>query len=162
VTVAVRWRIDEAVRAELSFFTGLAFSGNRENVRIFVGGRKQGPDIDGTRVKSCGIIAPIGTRLVLCASDLDEGWEEHPWRAVVLVEGSTLKMRDGRDAVQLPDLDLMDEPGAKRSDPDFTSGFPQVTRLRDGTGWTYGLASFHHPLKCNLKTVRLDLVKPKR
>jgi hypothetical protein len=157
--VDVRWRIDERVRAELSFFTGLAFAGNRDNVRIFVGGRKQGPEIDGSRVKSCGIIAPVGTRLVLSASDLDEGWEDHPWRAVVLLAGSTFKMKDGRDAVQLPDLDLMDPPGAKRSDPDFGAGFPQAPNLHEGSGWTYGKADFHRPLKCNLRTIRLDLVK---
>ncbi len=158
----VRWKIDDKVRAEVSFFTGLAFSGNRDNVRIFVGGRKQGKEVDGTRVKSCGIIAPIGTRLVLCASDLDEGWEDEPWRAVVLTAGFTFKMKDGRDAVQLPDLDLMDEPGSKRSDPDFTAGFPQAATLEEGVGWTYGNASFHRPLKCNLRTVRLDLVKTAR
>jgi hypothetical protein len=159
--VDVRWRIDEGVRAELAFFTGLAFAGNRDSVRVFVGGRRQGPEIDGSRVKSCGIIAPLGTRLVLSASDLDEGWEEQPWRAVVLAAGSTFKMKDGRDAVQLPDLDLMDEPGSKRSDPDFMSGFPQVATLKEGTGWTYGRADFHHPLKGNVRTVRLDLVKPR-
>ena len=158
----LRWVISDAVRAELSFFTGLAFSGNRDNVRIFVGGRKQGAKIDGSRVKSCGIIAPHGTRLVLCSSELDEGWEEHPWRAVLLQAGSTFKMKDGRDAVQLPDLDLMDEPNSKRSDPDFTSGFPQAATLKDGVGWTFGNSSFHHPLKCNLKVVRLDVIKPGR
>jgi hypothetical protein len=160
--VDVRWRIDDRVRAELAFFTGLAFAGNRDSVRVFVGGRQQGPKIDGSRVKSCGIIAPIGTRVVLSASDRDEGWEEEPWRAVVLVAGSTFKMKDGRDVVQLPDLDLMDAPSAKRSDPDFTSGFPQAATLADGVGWTYGRADFHRPLKCNLKTVRLDLVTPAR
>lgn len=144
------------MRAELHFFSGLSFSGNRETVRVFVGGRRQGSAVDGAAMKSMGVIAPIGTRVVLVTSEADEGWEQHPWRAVVLVAGSTFKSRDGRDGVQVPDLDWMDAPGARRSDPDFQAGFPQVEALAKGVGWTYGRSD--GPLKGRIRAIRMDLV----
>jgi hypothetical protein len=153
-----RFTIDPKVRAEIHFFTGLSFSGNRDVVRIFVGGRKQGPEIDGSRVKSVGVSGPVGTRLVLCASDADEGWEQHPWRAVVLVTGSTFRFSAGGPAVQVPDLDRYDRFDAPRTDPDAMEGLTHANDLSEASGWTYGRLSFKEPLKGNVRQVRLDLV----
>jgi hypothetical protein len=154
----VRFTIDPKVRAELHFFTGVNFSGNRDVVRIFVGGRRQGPEIDGDRVKSVGMSGPIGTRLVLCRSDAEEGWESEPWRAIVLVQGSTFRFGPGVPAVQVPDLDQVDRFDAKRTDPDAMEALPIAASLSEGVGWTYGRLSFRDLLKGHVRRVRVDLV----
>lgn len=154
----VQFTIDPKVRAEIHFFTGVNFSGNRDVVRIFVGGRQQGPRIDGSRVKSIGMSGPIGTRVVLCRSELDEGWEEHPWRAIVIASGNTFRMSHGGTAVQVPDLDRYDRWDAQRTDPDGVEGLPMATGLADGNGWTYGRLSFTDLLKGNVKRVWIDTV----
>lgn len=154
----VRFTIDPKVRCEIHFFTGMNFSGNRDVVRIFVGGRVQGPAIDGDRVKSVGVVGPLGTRLVLCSSDADEGWEERPWRAIVLAKGTTFRFSSGQPAVQVPDLDQVDRHDAQRTDPESMTALPLAQGLADGQGWTYGRLSFKDPLKGHVRRVRLDLV----
>lgn len=154
----VTFTTDPKARAEIHFFTGVNFSGNRDVVRIFVGGRVQGPAIDGSRVKSVGMSGPLGTRLVLCRSELDEGWEEYPWRAIVLASGTTFRMSHGNPAVQVPDLDKVDRWDAQRTDPDGIEGLPSASRLSEGRGWTFGRLSFKDVLKGNVHRVRLDTV----
>jgi hypothetical protein len=154
----LKFHIDDRVRCELHFFTGLGFSGVRETVRVFVGGRKQGKDPDGSRVKSMGIVAPIGTRLVICASDADEGWENQPWRAVVLRKGNVFRSKSGGDAVQIPDLDQVDRWDAVRPDPDSMMGLQMANALSEGSDWTFGRQDFSRPLKCNVRQIRLDLI----
>ena len=150
----VRWVIDDGAIGEALFFTGINFSGQRARVRFFSGGRMQGDEVDGSRIKSFGIIANLGLQVTLCTARGDVGWEDHTWRAVTLVEGSTFESMSGKPAIQVPDLDVMDAFDARRTDLELRRGYPVVAQLQDGTGWTFG----HRgglDLKCHVKTIRV-------
>lgn len=82
--------------------------------------------------------APFGTRIVLCASPVELGWEERPWRACVMQKGSCFRLKDGRTAFRLPNLENLDEANAIRSDPDFECSYDFAETLDAGKGWTYG------------------------
>lgn len=151
------WTIEKGIVAELHLFSGLNFAGTREVVRIFHDQRKQGPEIDGARVKSIALSAPFGTRVILCSAT-EALWEEHPWRALCFVEGEKFKMREGLPVIQVPDLDAMDDYKAPRHDPEVWRGYPTVTRPDEGRGWTYGRIVFDRELKANLKGIRFDKI----
>lgn len=153
----VRWDIAKGVRAEYHFFTGLSFSGVRTTGLIFHDARRQGDEVDGARIKSGGIIAPYGVRMTIIASATDS-WEEMPWRSVVVMEATSFKSQAGKPAVQIPDLDMLDKWDTNRADLERQMGYPQVERLADGTGWTYGRSVPNLPLKCNVRVIKLDLV----
>lgn len=159
----MRWDIAEKTRAEIVGFSGINFSGERMEVSIWPhGGLQQGGDIDGTRLKSIGIIAPVGTRLVLITANGDN-YETLPWRALQIIEGHTFQAMDGRRVgVQVPDLDRMDPPDVRRiKDPDTVVGYPFAESLEAGRGWTFG-RSGGIDLKCNIKRIiveRFDLSK---
>ena len=153
----MKWIIGDKVRAHIVGFTGVNFSGERWEVDIWpLGGRKEGQDIDGTRLKSIGIIAPLRTRMILMTANGTDGWEDRPWRCVQVLDGSTFTARDGkRVGVQIPDLDRMDKPGSLYLDPDIHQGYPQVERLEDGTGWTFGRTG-HLDLKTHIRCIRVE------
>ena len=151
----VRWVIDERAKGEVLFFTGLNFSGQRSVVRFFPGGRRQGDEVDGSRVKSFGIIAPYGMRVVLATASGDEDWEQLTWRAVTVLQPTTFTSQAGKPAVQIPDLDVMDNFDARRTDSEVQGGYPHVSRLADGKGWTFGFRGTSD-LKCNIRTIRVD------
>lgn len=154
----MRWQIDGAVRVLIHAFTGINFSGQRVSIDIWpTGGRQAGDEIDGTRLKSIGMIAPFGTRVILCASASDEGWERLPWRAFEIREGFTFASQSGQPAVQLPDIDFVDPPGALRTDPDFHATYPHVEDPTERPSWTYGRVG-HSGLKCNVRQIRVDRV----
>ncbi|MCA9495203.1 MAG: hypothetical protein KC621_34985 [Myxococcales bacterium] len=157
--MSIRWSIDPKVRAEVHFFTGLSFSGVRSVVHVFAGGRRQGPELEGDRVKSCALVGPMGTRMVLQASPSETDWELAPWRAVILRQGTTIKAPvSGLPAVQIPDLDHLDRFDAKRPDPDAEEGFLLAGSVDSGEGWTYVGRNLSAELKCNVLGIRLDLV----
>ena len=155
------WTIAKGVLAELHMFSGLNLAGTREVVRIFHDQRKQGPQIDGTRVKSIALSAPYGTRVILCTAT-EALWEEQPWRALCFVEGEKFKMREGMPVIQVPDLDAMDDFKAARHDPEMWVGYPTVARPDDGKGWTYGKIVFDREIKANLKGLRFDKIPARK
>lgn len=152
----MRWEIEGKVRAQIVGFTGVNFSGERMEIEIWPVGGLQGDEMDGARLKSIGIIAPIGTRIVLMTAASEEGWEELPWRAIQVLKGFTFEAMDGkRVGVQVPDLDRMDPPHVRRiMDPDVHHGYPSVDRLEEGRGWTFG-RSGGIELKCNIRAIRV-------
>lgn len=155
------YTIARGVVCELHFFTGLNFAGVRTVVRIFHDARKQGPDVDPTRVKSVALSAPYGTRVTFCAGP-EVAWADHPWRSVVFQRDlEPYKMREGLPVIQIPDLDAVDGVQAARNDPENWVGWPTVARLEDGRGWTYGRCDPDRPLKAHLKGVRFDKVDEK-
>ncbi len=156
----MRWEIGERVKAEIVGFSGINFSGERWEVKIWPFGGRQGDEIDGRRLKSIGIIAPVGTRMILMTASSVEGWEALPWRCVQIVEGHTFDAMDGRRVgVQIPDLDRMDPPWVRRIvEPDVASTYPHVERLEEGSGWTFG-RSGGIPLKCNIRGIRVERVR---
>lgn len=49
-----------------------------------------------------------------------------PWRAFEIREGHTFESREGKLAVHLPDIDLLDVPSALRTDINFETRYPHV------------------------------------
>ncbi len=154
----MRWDIEEGVLAEVRLFTGLNFSGERLHVPIMRGRIQGGPyEIDGARIKSMGVIAPYGTRVVLVSAASPAGWQALAWRAIDVVEGHTFESLSGRPAIQVPDIDVMDAPDAVRTDPDFRSSYPHADDLGLGSGWTYGRTTVL-PLKGSLRAIKVQRI----
>ena len=152
----MQWIVAPRMRAWIVGFTGINFSGERMEVDIWPSGFRKG-DIEGPRLKSIGIMAPVHTRLVLRAST-GENWQQYPWRAIEIREGHSFTARDGkRVGAQIPDLDLVDLPGALRTDPDFAAGYPQVESIDDRIDWTYGRTG-SSPLKERVRCIMVDWV----
>ncbi len=157
----MRWDIEDKVRAQIVGFSGINFSGERWEVEIWPFGGRQGDEIDGRRLKSIGMIAPIGVRLVLITAASVEGWEELPWRCIQVIPGHTFDSMDGkRVGVQVPDLDRMDPPHVRRiMDPDTAALYPDATGLDDGKGWTFG-RSGGIELKGNIRAIKIEKFDP--
>ena len=153
----MKWIVAPRIRAHIVGFTGVNFSGLRTEVDLFPTGTQKG-DLEGDRLKCIGLIAPVGTRVILCASTAEDGWEALPWRAITVREGFTFESRDGRRVgVQIPDIDALDQPGALRTDLDFTESYPFAATLDAGEGWTFG-RSGATLLKCNVRAIRVDRI----
>ena len=153
----MKWLVAPRIRAELGGFTGINFSGQRMTVELWPSGSQKG-DIDGARLKSIGVFAPIGTRVILRSSTAEEGWDAYSWRAFEVREGSTFTSRDGRRVgVQIPDLDFLDPPGAVRTDSVTQMTYRTVSSLEDRPEWTYGRVG-HTSLKERVRSIVVDWV----
>jgi len=149
----MRWVIAKNTRCDIRTFSGTNLSGRSENVQIFPSGR-QGKLTSPFR--SISFAGPRNTRLVLCRSLLDEDWLEHPWRAFVIAPPNCYRTRDGRMAVNVPDLELLSTANAQRTDPDFEESYPFAENLDDSGGeWTFGRIG---NLGGNVNTIRIDRV----
>lgn len=131
------WQIEKGTRCDLVFYAARNLTGKRTEVRIFPQGNRQG-DVHTRDLQSCVVRAPYGTRVVFLTA-IGTGWEAQPWRCVRLVEGHALRSEGvGLPGVRLPDLDLLDTHGAKRTDPDRETTFVRAANLEAGTDWTFG------------------------
>lgn len=154
----MRWDIEDKVgRIDLWLFTGVNFGGMRKIVRIHPYGGLQGADVDGSEIKSMGVIAEPGVRVILRTASTSMNWEGLPWRCIQVLEGHTGKLSDGRTCVQIPDLDTYNEPTARRTDPEVEEAFPAAETLAEGVGWTFGRAG-KKGLKCNIKSIRVEKI----
>jgi len=157
----LRWDIASGLRAYIVGFTGINFSGQRIVVDIWPhGGRQSGDEeLDGRRLKSIGLIAPLGTRMTIMTAATPDNWEVLPWRCIQVLEGHTFDSVQfpGFVGAQVPDLDFVDSPSALRTDPDFNITYPQVERFEDGEGWTFGRVGAM-TLKTNIRSIRVDKV----
>ncbi len=133
----MKWDLPPKLRADLVCYAGINLSGERRHVDIQVLGGRQGPDVPTAELKSLVFIAPLGTRLILQTSE-SEDWERQPWRCVRVLKGSSFKTQEGGYAVRIPDLELLNKPDARRTDPDMEESYPLVERLAEGEGWTFG------------------------
>ena len=153
----MRWIVAPRMRAEIVGFTGINFSGQRMTVEIWPSGSVQG-ELDGERMKSIGMIAPVGTRMILRTSTSEDGWMRYPWRALEVREGRTFEARDGkRVGVQIPDLDIKDDPFAIRTNPLLASRFQQVSSLEERPDWTYGMSGAG-TFKEKVRVIEIDWV----
>ncbi|MFT4974420.1 MAG: hypothetical protein ACI8S6_000302 [Myxococcota bacterium] len=148
----MRWVIAKNIRCDVRTFSGLNLSGRSENVQIFPSGR-QGELT--TPFRSMSFAGPPGTRLVLCRAILDEDWMAQAWRAILIKKPHCYRTRDGRLAVNVPDIELLDQPNAQRSDPDFEASYEFAEDVSDGQGWTYGRIGTLHE---QVQTIRIDRV----
>jgi len=157
----LRWDIATGIRAYIVGFTGINFSGQRIVVDIWPhGGRQSGDELEGDRLKSIGLIAPVGTRMIVMTAATADNWEALPWRCIQIVEGKTFDSVQfpGFVGAQIPDLDFVDAPSALRAAPDFQITYPNVERLEDGIGWTFGRVGAM-PLKTNIRSIRVDKIE---
>ena len=131
------WQIEKGVRCDIVTYKARNLAGKRGQVRIFPQGNRQG-DVRGEDIGSMVIRAPHGVRVVLI-TEPGPGWRDHPWRCIRVLEGASLPARKpGLPGVRIPDLDLLDEHGAKKTDPDLESTYPRAASIEDGQGWTFG------------------------
>ena len=151
----MKWDIAENCKAEVVGYSGINYSGDRYEARIFPSGR-QGDDIPAKGFRSMTVVAPAGTRVVIKTTTGGD-WEQHTWRCIRIIEGHTFSTGDGRIAVRIPDLDTLNPPDAFRSDPDVEESYPLVKRLRDGKdlGWTYGRVGAEE-LKRGVVAIKVD------
>lgn len=132
----MKWDIAENSRIDIVGYSGINYSGDRYETRIFPSGR-QGDEFPGTRIRSMSILGPIGMRVTLKTS-LQENWEDFTWRVIRIQEGKVFEANDGRLGVRIPDLDTLNPPDAFRCNPDIEESFQLVERPEDGEGWTFG------------------------
>jgi hypothetical protein len=133
----VEWYIGPRTRCDLVGYGGVNLTGPRAVVRIFPTGARKGT-FETHKLKSIVVLAPVGTRVILATSPRPEGWEERPWRCIRMVAGSMFTNPEGQSGVRVPDLDWLDPPEAKKTSTGMQTGFPLVTRLADGTGYSFG------------------------
>jgi len=135
----MRWEHPESIRCDIHCYSGINFSGNRKIIRFFGKGGRQGPELYPGDIRSVGIVAPYRTRVTFITTELEKGWEgSHSWRAIEIREGKTFTTKDGGIAVQIPDIDWLDKPNARRSDPDYQECYAHADSRDDRPAWTYG------------------------
>jgi hypothetical protein len=149
------WIIAPHSRVDLHAFSGINFSGERRDTSIHPAGGLQRSKLKNFKFRSIAIVGRPGTRVILCTSVLDIGWETRPWRAMIIKKSDGYRMKDGKLAIRIPDLDWLDAGKAHRTDPDFQQTFPQVGSPDDGTGWTYG-RNGSMSLNDNIMQIRVD------
>ncbi len=150
--MGVRWVLAPQIRCDVVAFSGLNLSGERRVVEIHAVGGRQG-DLSTADIRSLVFVAPVGFRLVLATSEDEDTWESKPWRAVHVLAGKHFATKEGRAAVRVPDLERLDAPDARRTDPELEVDYDHIERLADGAGWTYGR---NGPLKGQVKMIRID------
>ena len=153
----MRWEIKDKVACEFWTFTGISFAGTKRITRVHAYGGLQGDDFPGDEVKSLGIIAEPGIRVIFMTANNEDGWENLPWRCFQVIEGKTTKLKDGRTAIQVPDLDAYSEPDTNRADLECQSSYPHVNSLSEGTTWTFGRVG-RRQLKCNIRAIRIEKI----
>jgi hypothetical protein len=149
----MNWIIAPNMRCTLQFFTGINFSGTRTDIEVFPSGKNK--ELKEDEIQSVAVIAPKGVRIVLSSAPDIPSWEERAWRAIVFTDSDPFKTPEGKLAFRVPDLDHLDAPNARRTDPDFDQGYVQVKTLAEGTGWTFGRVG-PAPLKGHVQTIRID------
>lgn len=152
----MRWEHPDSIRVDIHCFSGINYSGTRKIVRFVAKGGRQGPEIGPEDIRSVAIAGPFRTRVTFIGTELEEGWEKtHSWRAVEIREGKTFTTKEGQIAVQIPDIDWLNAPNARRSDPDFEESPPWSEGLEDRPDWTYG-AAHSGSLKGAVHAIRVE------
>ena len=100
------------------------------------------------------MLAPEGIRVTFATHE--RGWEHGAWRCVRFAAGEGLLDEKGMLLARVPDLDWLDGPQAKRTSDDTQRGFPLVSRLSDGTGWTFGNLPFGQHLTGNVRVIVVE------
>lgn len=153
----MEWTIAPKLRADLVCFAGVNLSGERRIIDVHPVGGRQGRDLGPEDLKSLVVLGPVGTRVVV-KTWVGDGWEEHPWRAFVVTAKHHYRTKEGETGVRVPDLDWLDAPDARRTDPDMQESFAFAETLAAGqaTGnWTFGRPG---TLKSRIKSISFDKV----
>ena len=150
----MKWVIAPHSRAEIHSFTGLNLSGLRTVAEIFPAGGLQGQEIDGSTMRSAVVGGLPGTRVVFCTTISDD-WLERPWRAFVIEDKRGFRAKGGMTGVRVPDIDMVNGPTDRRTDPDFEQSFDFAETLEAGKGWTFGNPG---KIQGNVRCIRIDRV----
>lgn len=153
----MEWSLAPRMRVDLVCFSGLNLSGERRIVDVHAVGGRQGADVAPEDLKSLVLLGEVGTRVVLKTSAAED-WESYPWRAVVITRGHHYRTKEGEVGVRIPDLEWLDAPDARRTDPDMQESFPHADTLAEGSAsgeWTYGRSG---SLKGRIKAIAIDRV----
>ncbi|MCB9761715.1 MAG: hypothetical protein H6739_17860 [Alphaproteobacteria bacterium] len=153
----MKWDLVGNVRCDIHAYTGTNICGNRQVAQIFPSGVKG--DLDGARMQSCILIAPIGTRVTLFTGGSEVTREMMPWRAVEFHQETTFEIKGGKRAIRILDLDLLNAHNATRVAEDFQQSYPEAESLEDRQGWTYGHRA-NILLKDNIKSIRVEKLPP--
>lgn len=149
----MRWEIAQNMRCDLIAFSGINFSGRRTTMQIYPSSTKG--ELEEGDIGSIVVMAPVGTRVILCSSISDD-WEEHPWRAIEIHKGVAYQGRSAHVlTVRIPDLDNLDKVNVERTDPDFAASPPIANTVAEGKGkgWTYGRPG---DLKGRIQMIRVE------
>ena len=131
-------------------YAAINLSGKRTQVRVFPGGNYTG-DVPAGQLRSLVIRAPYGTRVIL-VSDPGPQWEASPWRCIRLLEDHALRSEGhGMPGVRIPHIELLDKPGAKKTDDFMETSYPIAQGLARGTMWTFG-----RPGDLHVKMIRVE------
>ncbi len=134
----MQWHIEKGIRCDLLAYAAINLAGKKTAIRIFPGANVRG-NVATADLKSMVIRASCGIRLVLI-SEPGPDWQSHPWRCVRVLEHRSVPSahKNGLPGVRIPDLDLLDEPDAKRTETDRHVSYSNVASFEDGTEWTFG------------------------
>lgn len=148
----MNWEIESGLRVDLVCYAGRNLSGKRSVVQVFPGGNRKG-NVATADLSSMVIRARHGTRIVLITAQ-GSSWTDLPWRAIRMVEGHTVpsERRLGMPGVRIPDLELLDEPAAKRTNRELEATYPAAEGI-GGESWTYGRIG---ELKGKVVTIRVE------
>jgi hypothetical protein len=153
----MHWTIAPRMRVDIVCFAGLNLSGERRIADVHAMGGRQGADIAPEDLKSLVVLGEIGTRVILKTSVADD-WENHPWRAVFITKKHHYRTKEGETGVRIPDLEWLDGPDARRTDPDMQESFPHADTFAEGVAsgeWTFGRSG---ALKGKIKAMVVDKV----
>jgi len=144
------WQIEKGVRCDMVCYGAINLSGKRTQVRVFPGGNHTG-DVAAGQLRSMVLRAPYGIRIILI-SDPGPRWEASPWRCIRMLEDHSLRSEGhGMPGVRIPNIDLLDKHGAKRTDDFMETSYPIADRLIDGASWTFG-----RPGGLQVKLIRIE------
>jgi len=151
----IRWEVGEMVRCDIVAYGGRNLSGKKTRMRLFPTGSQQGQILT-QDMRSLFIRAPAGIRVTFIASP-GEGWENRPWRSVVISKESSFQSAKSKRlrAVYVPDLDCLDEWSAKVTRAEGTSGYAHASSPENGLGWTFGLHQ-DDGLKGKVELIRVE------
>ena len=149
----MKWEIAPRTRLDIVGFEGLNCAGERHVVNIHAVGGRQG-DLPAT-IKSLAISGMPGVRVILMTQGPDVPLTEQTWRCVRLTAKRSFRNKEGAPTVRIPDLDLYDEPDARRSDTELQSGYEQVSGMGESREWTFGRTG-RRALKGNVAFIRVE------
>ena len=149
----MEWQIEKGTRCDLLCYAAKNLTGKFSPVRVFPGGNRKG-DVKTSELRSIVVRAHFGTRVIL-VTEPGPDWQDHAWRCVRIREGTAL-LGSGAGALpgaRIPDLDLLDNHGDKRTNIELESSYPIAATLEEGEGWTFGRLG---ELKGKVKLIRIE------
>lgn len=149
----MEWRIGPGVKCDLVGYGGVNLTGPRAAVEVYPSGFQRGT-FTTEKLKSVVMLAPEGIRVIFATHE--RGYTHGPWRCVRFVADQELLDEKGMLLARIPDLDWLDGAQARRTNDETQRGFPLVSRLDDGIGWTFGNLPFGQQLTGSVRVIQIE------